>query len=234
MVYKIADINILINPIYSYTKRLLEPYLTGSEEYEFDASADLSEVEKCRKRNAVPAPAELCEGSVIYTKICKKMLEYYDGFFFHSSSLSVDGEGYLFTAQSGTGKSTHTALWRRVFGGKVVMINDDKPLVRKIDGRFYVFGTPWMGKSCIGTNAKAPVKAIYVLSRGEENRVERVSPSKVFKELLEATLLPEGRENMGKLLGLYDELFSSAMLFKLVCRPDEDAARLAFDAANKY
>lgn len=234
MVYKIADINILINPIYDYTKRHLEPYLTGSAEYEFDASADLSEVEENRRRNAVPVPAELCEGSVIYTKICKKMLECYDGFFFHSSSLSVDGGGYLFTAQSGKGKSTHTALWRKVFGSKVVMINDDKPLVRKIDGRFYVFGTPWMGKSNIGTNAKAPVKAIYVLTRGEENRVERVSPAKVFKELLEATLLPESRDNMGKLLGLYDELFSSVMLFKLVCRPDEEAARLAFDAANNY
>ncbi len=231
-VYKIADINILINPIYSYTERDLAPYLCGEGDFEFDASADAEAIAGLQQPGE-PFYPQIAEGAVINTKICRKMLECYDGFFFHSSSLSIDGEGYLFTAKSGTGKSTHTALWRNLFGSKAVMINDDKPIVRKIDGRFYVFGTPWMGKSKIGTNTKAPVKAIYVLERGSENRVERVSPSKVFRELLEATLLPAEKENMGRLLQLYDELFSSVMLFRLSCRPDEEAARLAYAAANE-
>ena len=178
------------------------------------------------------SPPQLCEGTVIFTKICKKVLESYDGLFFHSSSLSLDGEGYLFTALSGTGKSTHTAFWRELFGDRVTMINDDKPIIRKIDGRFYVCGTPWMGKSNIGTNMNAPIKAVYVLCRGEENRAEQVSPSKVFRELLEATLLPEKGENTVKLLELYDELFSSVKLIKLSCKPDIEAAKVAYAAAQ--
>lgn len=230
-VYKIAELNILINPIYSYTERQLAPYLSDSAEYEFDASASMSEVEQNYDKSK-NIPIHMYEGSIVYTKICKKMLESYDGFFFHSSSLSVDGEGYLFTALSGTGKSTHTALWCELFGSRAVMINDDKPLIRKINGKFYVCGTPWMGKSNIGANKAAPVKAIYVLKRGTENRAERISTAEVFKELLEATLVPNSRENMAKLLELYDGLFSAVKLFRLTCTPEIEAAKIAYEAAN--
>ena len=231
-VYKIAEINILINPVYDYTERQLKDYLCDEDSYEFDATATDEEIaEKVRSQDD-RFPPQLCEGTVVFTKICKKVLESCDGLFFHSSSLSLDGEGYLFTALSGTGKSTHTAFWRELFKDRVTMINDDKPLIRKIDGKFYVCGTPWMGKANIGTNMIAPIKAVYVLCRGEENRAEPVSPSKVFRELLEATLLPEKRENTAKLLELYDELFSSVKLIKLSCKPDIEAAKVAYAAAN--
>lgn len=232
-VYKIAELNILINPVYDHTRRQLEPFISGSDEYDFEASAAAEEIESAFKNNPEPVPIGLCEGSVILTKICRRLLESYDGFFFHSSSLCLDGEGYLFTALSGTGKSTHTSFWRELFGDKVTMINDDKPVIRKIDGRFYVCSTPWMGKSNIGTNTLAPIKAVYVLCRGGENRAEEVSPAKVFRELLEATLLPDKKENTAKLLELFDGLFSSVKLIKLYCRPDIEAARVAYEAANK-
>ncbi|MDO4883195.1 MAG: hypothetical protein Q3975_07570, partial [Oscillospiraceae bacterium] len=128
---------------------------------------------------------------------------------------------------------THTSYWRELFGDKVTMINDDKPIIRKIDGKFYVCSTPWMGKSNIGTNLNAPVKAVYVLKRGDENRAEQVSPAKVFRELLEATLLPDKRENTAKLLELYDGLFSQAKLVELYCKPEIEAAKTAYNAVNK-
>ena len=139
----------------------------------------------------------------------------------------------MFTALSGTGKSTHTRNWRRLFGDRVTMINDDKPIIRKIDGKFYVCGTPWMGKSEIGCNRIAPVKAIYVLRRGDENHAEKVSPGTVLKELLEATLLPKTRENMGKLLNLFNDLFGSVDLFLLTCNKELDEAQAAYDAAQR-
>ena len=145
----------------------------------------------------------------------------------------LDGEAYLFTALSGTGKSTHTALWRKRFGDRVTMINDDKPIIRNIDGKFWVCSTPWMGKSEIGTNIDVPIKAVYVLQRGEKNTAERVSTARVFKQLLEATLVPDTAENMQKLLELFDGLFSSVPLFLLSCNTDEEAAQVAYNAANK-
>lgn len=231
-IYKIAEINILINPIYGYTKKQMEPFICGETDYEFDASATREEIELSVSRDETPVPPALHEGPIILTKICRRMLEDYDGFFFHSSSLCLNGEGYLFTALSGTGKSTHTSYWRKLFGDKVTMINDDKPIIRKIDGRFYVCGTPWMGKSDIGCNRVAPVKAIYVLQRGEENSAKRVSPGVVLKQLLEATLLPKTRDNMQKLLELFNELFSSVSLILLTCNKDTDAARVAYEALD--
>lgn len=232
-VYKIAKLNVKTEPLYPQTAKRLEPFLTDSAEFDFDASAKVNEVEDYLDNQEQPCPAFLAEGAIILTNICRTVLSSYDGFFFHSSSLMMDGEAYLFTALSGTGKSTHTALWRKHFGGRVVMINDDKPVIRRIDGRFYVCSTPWMGKSEIGTNIDVPIKAVYVLTRAKENKAERIRTAAVFKQLLEATLLPGSPEDMSKLLELFDGLFSQVPLFLLSCNTDEEAAQVAYDAANK-
>ena len=165
-------------------------------------------------------------------QIIMDVLDGFDGFFFHSSCLELDGEGYVFSAVSGTGKSTHTALWRRHFGNRVTMINDDKPVIRKCDGKFYAYGTPWMGKADIGTNTKAPVKAVYILQRAEENTAVRVLPSQVMKQLLEATVIDVERSRMEKLLELLDEFFKETPLFLLGCNMDESAVMTAYNAAN--
>ena len=125
------------------------------------------------------------------------------------------------------------AVLKQRFGDRVTMINDDKPIIRNIDGKFWVCSTPWMGKSEIGTNIDVPIKAVYVLQRGEKNTAERVSTARVFKQLLEATLVPNTAENMQKLLELFDGLFSSVPLFLLSCNTDEEAAQVAYNAANK-
>ena len=73
----------------------------------------------------------------------------------HSSAVVVDGYAYLFSADSGTGKSTHTGLWKQHFGDRAYIINDDKPAIRKVDGEWYVFGTPWSGKTDTSVNPRA-------------------------------------------------------------------------------
>lgn len=231
-VYRIAELNIQLTPEYKETIDRLAPYLTDSAEVDFTVERDAEGFAEFEKNSNFPDRPDMNEGPYLYTKICKKILAEYDGFFFHSSALELDGVGYLFTALSGTGKSTHTRNWRNYFGGRVTMINDDKPIIRKIDGKFYVCGTPWMGKSDIGCNRVAPIKAIYVLQRGEENLAQRVSPGVVLKQLLEATLLPKTRENMQKLLELFNDLFSNVRLILLTCNKDVDAARVAYEAAN--
>ena len=232
-IYRIAELNIKIEPKYKETVDCLEPYLTDSETFDFEVPIDpekfASYVAKA-PRPDMPAPNE---GPYIYTYICRKVLREYDGFFFHSSCLALDGEGYVFTALSGTGKSTHTALWRKHFGDRVTMINDDKPIVRRIDGKYWVCSTPWMGKSEIGSNIDAPVKAVYVLQRAEKNSAVRVNVSTVFRQLFEATLVPREPENMQKLLALFDGLFSQAKLFLLKCNQDEEAAAVAYEAAKE-
>ena len=149
-VYRIAELNIKMEPEYAETIDRLVPYLTDGDSVDFEVERDAEGFAAFEAASNFPDRPDLNEGPYLYTKICKKILGDYDGFFFHSSALALDGEGYLFTALSGTGKSTHTRNWRKLFGERVTMINDDKPIIRRIDGRFFVCGTPWMGKSDIG------------------------------------------------------------------------------------
>ena len=89
----------------------------------------------------------------------------YDTILFHGSAVAVDGIGYLFTAKSGTGKSTHTRLWRELFGERAVMLNDDKPLIKVSENGIIVYGTPWDGKHRLSTNTFVPLKGICFMSK---------------------------------------------------------------------
>lgn len=231
-IYKIADLYININPIYKYTQTRLLPYLSKSEDFDFEINVTDNDISDYLSKCAEFCTPEGAENVLILTALCNTVLSLFDGFFFHSSSLMLDNEAYVFTAVSGTGKSTHTSLWREYFGNRVTMINDDKPIIRKHNGQFFIYGTPWMGKSDIGNNVKAPVKAVYILQRGKENRAEKVKPGEVFKQILEATLVPTDRENMSNLLLLLDEFFSSVQLFRLSCNMDIDAVKTAYEASN--
>lgn len=232
-VYKIAELPIRIIPVTPQTEQRLRPYWTDSETFEFDASTNPAEIEAFIAKSEKKCLPYLAEDALVLTKISKAILNGYNGCFFHSSSLALDGEGYLFTALSGTGKSTHTKNWCTLFDNRITMINDDKPLIRKMHDGYYVCSTPWMGKSDIGCNMSAPIKAIYVFKRGEKNIAVPTTPAKQIRQLMEATLLPENKENMVKLLSLFNDLFLHVKLIELYCTPDIDSARVAYEAAQK-
>lgn len=231
-IYNIADLNILINPSSEEVKKRISPYIVNSDSFDFEVKISQSDIADYISNSKENCSNFMAENTLILTQICNRILENYNGFFFHSSSLMLDDEAYVFSAVSGTGKSTHTALWRELFKEKVVMINDDKPIIRKKDGVFYVYGTPWMGKSDIGNNVKAPVKAVYILKRGEKNSAVRIKTGSVFKNILEATVVPTERKNMEKLLALLDEFFCSVPLFLLTCNMNIEAAQVAYNAAE--
>ena len=151
---------------------------------------------------------------------------------FHGSTLALDGKGVLFTATSGTGKSTHTGLWRKVFGDRIQMINDDKPFLQVEEDQVIAHGTPWRGKHALGSNLSAPLKAIVFLCRGEENRVEPVSPREVFPTLLQQTYSPENPAAMLQTLALVERLSQNVQLLKLYCNMDPEAAEVACRGIN--
>lgn len=231
-IYKIADLNIEITPIYRETEKRLRPFLSKDNTAQFSVCINPEELSKQTFEDGTVCPAHIAEGTLILSELCSRILSDFDGFFFHSSSLMLNGEAYVFTAKSGVGKSTHSSLWRRLFGDRVTMINDDKSIIRRSGDGFSIYSTPWMGKADIGTNTSAPVKAVYVLERAADNRIERVSTGKVFRQLFEATLVPSDRQGLSRLLSLMDGFFSSVQLFRLYCNTDIQAAQLAFDAAQ--
>lgn len=120
------------------------------------------EVEREKKKSEPGASKGIIESLAIYRKLCEKILDR-NCVLFHCSAVAVDGKAYLFTAASGTGKSTHTRMWRQHFGGRAVMVNDDKPILRIKDDGIYVCGTPWCGSMVADKRGSAGAGEICIL-----------------------------------------------------------------------
>ena len=144
---------------------------------------------------------------------------------FHGSAVAVDGEGYLFTAACGTGKSTHTRLWRQVFGSRAVMVNDDKPFLKITESGVAMYGAPWSGKHGLDANIAVPLKGICILTRGGENRIWRLSPQEAHTMLLQQCFLPS--EN------LVAALEGRIPLWKMECTKDPEAAVVSHRAMSQ-
>ncbi len=231
--YKIADIVFSVELLYDYTKWLCRDYeYNGDEKDEFKLKVEKEDVLN-EMKNLPDFPDYFVESVFVYRKLCEHALEVANGLIFHCSAIMVDDGAYLFTAPSGTGKSTHTRLWRELLGDKAVMINDDKPIIRFIDGEFYVYGTPWMGKHNLGTNTRAKLKAICKIRQEKENIIEQIQPAQMLLMVLNQTLRPENLENMDKLLALIEKMLESAKLYSLGCNISKEAAELSYNAMVK-
>ncbi|MBQ9485872.1 MAG: hypothetical protein IJU83_03440 [Clostridia bacterium] len=230
--YKIADVVFRAECNFGYTADLCKNYLyTGEEKPEFTAVVTKEDILHERALGgAENFPDYYIESLALFRKLCDYLLENRQGIVFHSSAVAVDGKAYLFTAPSGTGKSTHARLWRQMLGDRVVMINDDKPIIRFIDGDFYVYGTPWNGKHRLDTNGRAKIAAVCNLTRGTENKIYTISPAEMLGVVFNQTIRPEELEKMDKLLFLIDKLLTSVGLYRLECNISREAAELSFKA----
>ncbi len=171
----------------------------------------------------------LSTGSSFYRQLLN-----FDGMMLHSSAVVMDGYAYLFSAPCGTGKSTHTTMWRQAFGeDRVTMLNDDKPALRLENGRWFAYGTPWSGKTDQNTNIRAPLGGICVLTRGETNEIVPFGGAQAALAILEQTVRPAGMEARGKILELVDSLLTTVPVWKLKCTPTHDAARVSQKAMSE-
>ena len=164
------------------------------------------------------------------TKFYRGLLDF-NGFMLHSSAVVLDGKAYLFSAPSGTGKSTHTELWTKYFKGKdVYIINDDKPALRLMDdGKFYVFGTPWSGKTDKNENARVPLQGICFIERSEENRIRKISNLEAVNKLMWQTIRPLDTQSLDKLLSLFDKLIEQTDMYLMGCSISNEAVELAYN-----
>ena len=156
----------------------------------------------------------------------RKLLDF-SGFQLHASAIALNGRAYLFSAQCGTGKSTHTEKWCRLFDA--AYINDDKPALRLVDGVWMAYGTPWSGKHDISNPVGYPVGGIAFLERGE-NSICRLSPVQALPLIMEQTLKQLPQERMDQKLALLDNLLRNVPVWKLTCRNNDEAAYTSMNA----
>lgn len=237
--YRFAGVNIGITSVYEGVHHLCRDYVSADDPPVFVIQTTQTDIDFERERSAredelegVPVRPfcdEYLETLAVYRKIAERMPSF-DTILFHGSCVAVDGEGYLFAAESGTGKSTHTRLWRELLGKQAVMINDDKPLIHISERGAIIYGTPWDGKHHLSMNTSVPLKAVCILERAEKNGIRRINTFEALPMLLQQTYRPADEESMQKTLTLIDRLADSVNLWKLSCNMDIEAARVAYNA----
>lgn len=151
----------------------------------------------------------------------------------HGSTVAVDDKGYLFTARCRTGKSTHTRLWCEAFGGRTVMVNDDKPFVRISSDGIWVCGSPWSGKHGLDTNITVPLAGICILERGKENTIVPCDSQEALPMLLHQSYCPLDAAKQAVFSSLVKELADRVPLWRMECNKEPDAALISYGAMSK-
>ncbi len=182
------------------------------------------DVQKTMEGNDWIEDLDMAEYMASGAVFARKLLRY-DGFQLHASSVILNDKAYLFSAPSGTGKSTHTEKWVRLFGARY--LNDDKPALRYADGVWTAYGTPWSGKHDLSRPEKAPLGAIAFVRRGTENGVQRLSPQEAIPYFISQLLRVIPAELMDLQLTLLDRLLREIPVYLLTCRNDDEAAYVA-------
>lgn len=227
--YNIAGLNIEMTLWDAMTARQAEKYRC-----DFSGEPDLV-LEHNKERidwyieNKKPLTAEQCEYVFTGAWFNSRLLEH-NGFMLHSSAVYYGGKAYLFSADSGTGKSTHTALWLKYLGDKAKILNDDKPAVRIIDGKCYACGTPWSGKNDNSTNAIVEIGGIVFLERSTTPKIERENDTLfAITNILRQTIMPRTVDANDSLFKLMEKLIADIPVYKLYADIGEEAFKTSFE-----
>lgn len=164
-----------------------------------------------------------------------KELVGFGGFYLHSSAVVVDGKAYLFSGFPGAGKSTHTRNWQEIFGkDAAVIINDDKPALRRIDGVWYAYGTPWCGKDGINANEKAPVAGVCFLVKAEHNKIRRLSVWEAMQRVMSQTIYRfQSADTLDRMLSHLEQFLQEVPVFEMENLPDLDAVRMSYSTMSR-
>lgn len=150
-----------------------------------------------------------------------------NGLLIHSSSIEIDGKGLIFSAPSGTGKSTHTRLWKELYGDKVTIVNDDRPAIRYMGNSPMLCGTPWSGSSDLYANRIVPLQGIVLIEQSSANSIEKLPVAEGLQMLMPRCFLPYyDRDMMNEAMNTLERLITDVPVYRLKCRPDYEAVEL--------
>lgn len=238
---RIAGKTAAVTSLFESTPAYFRAYLTDAEE-DFPVTVTHEDVEFEREqlyREALAAgfrvrnfPDPYLERAAIQRKFAQALANH-DTLLLHGSTVAVDGKAYLFTAHSGTGKSTHTRLWTELLGSRAIMVNDDKPFLRVTDDEVYACGAPWSGKHGLDSNVTLPLKGICILRRGAQNTIRRITPEEALPFLLTQQGPPMDTALQARCAPLVDRIAQLVPLWQMECTKDPEAAQVAYAAMAK-
>ena len=229
LTYKIADITVGMDIKYDRLKKQAQAYLFKTSNPDIVLSVPEKATLRAKEKFKGLDDGEieyLLMGALFYDKLLD-----FDGLMLHSSAVAVGNTAYLFSADSGVGKSTHTDLWTKCIDGAVI-VNDDKPAIRSVNGQLMVYGTPFSGKYDKSINKGFLLGGICFIERGQENFIEETDVATSLPLFLKQSPGMLGEDRVSLRLSVTDKILSSAKLYKMKCNTDISAAKMSYDKMN--
>lgn len=225
--YHIAGLTVKMDS-FGRTVTQAQPYLCDAATVDIEIKSNPEALRERQPHLSLEDCEYLSTGGSFYRQLLK-----FDGMMLHASAVVMDGYAYLFSAPCGTGKSTHTSLWRKVFGeDKAIILNDDKPALRMENGKWYAYGTPWSGKTDQNANMRVPVAGICFLRRGEKNTIEPFSGKEAIHAVMEQTARSASPQFCMQLLTLLDKLLRDVPVWQMHCNMEPDAPQVSYAAMS--
>lgn len=196
-------------------------------------------VRRLLERGVPGADDAFAEWQLAYDPVSRAML-WFDRLTFHGACIEYGGRAYIFTAYSGTGKSTHIRLWGRYLGPDVRIVNGDKPIIDLHDvDDIAAYGSPWCGKEGWQRNVRVPLGGICILHRAQpssagestapRNTIRRATTDESIEDLINRIYLTDDPAQAAKATELLDRLISHVPVYVLTCDMSEDAVRTSFE-----
>lgn len=233
--FKFADTVFEIESCFDYFGKFAKEYVVD-EEASIKLSSTKEQVESWKESHSDCEGFSLdyIETLVIHSLVASELAKE-NKFIIHGSSIYVDdpSNAYIFVAPSGTGKSTHVRLLKKMYGNRINYVNDDKPFISVTKDGFDLYGSPWMGKEFNGANIKASSKGIFVVSRSNTNKVSKLSPKEAIKHLIKQLHIPLGIEETANAANALIKLCESLPVYLLEVNMEDDAAKVSFDIMSK-
>lgn len=222
MIYEIAGLKVEMEPEYGRLMHQSESYKSSGTPV-IIVKPDPYDEEHVVMDNPSEGEREyICCGAAF----CREIIPF-GRFFLHASAVVYEGEAYLFSGPSGVGKSTHTALWRKMLPGSYIL-NDDKPVICPEENKITVWGTPFAGKTDLHVNKGVPLKGICFLKQGSVNQIEQVSESAALALMLNNTYRPRDAAGMNRLLDMMERVVKHSRIYEMSCTREPEAAEIAY------
>lgn len=230
---KIADFIVEIHHKFDHIRSMCKDYIVndGIPDFVVSCTDDEIKTELANYDDPSYARDDYSESVCLYRNLCLQLPQY-DAFIMHGAVIDVNGNAYTFTAPSGTGKSTHICLWKKLLGDKVTIVNGDKPILRFIDGELYIYGTPWCGKEGWNTNMRSKLKGLCFLERAEKNNIRPLAKPDSASKIMCQILMPTDPLGAMSTLELIDKMLMKVDTWLLGCNIDIEAAKIAYEAMS--
>ncbi len=231
IVVEFAKLVIEIHSEFDYMAKFCEKFLTDKKDIDLVVKADEGYYERMNIEGCFSR--EYCESLSIFENIARK-LPYYNKLVFHGACITYQGQGLLFTAPSGTGKTTHIRLWKRYFKDDVDIVNGDKPILEINEDGVVAHSVPYSGKEGYYKNTSAKLKGICIIKQGKTNTVRKLDSKEAMIPIYTQMYVPyESEEGTLLTMGLLDTLLKVCPIYELTCDISDEAVLSSYNAFFK-